>query len=81
MYGTHILGGDVDKILPTPVLHPRFFGEQLGSAVGAVDLVRGSGNTLLTAIPLKIRGIDFGNCLASTLGWSPRPRPSEKGPI
>jgi acyl-CoA reductase-like NAD-dependent aldehyde dehydrogenase len=24
--------------------HPRFFDEQLGSAVGAIDYVRGSGN-------------------------------------
>ena len=25
-------------------IHPRFFDEQLGSAVGAVDYMRGSGN-------------------------------------
>ena len=32
--------------------HPRFFDEQSGSAVGAIDYVRGSGNRLLTSIPL-----------------------------
>ena len=25
-------------------VHPRFFDEQLGSAVGAIDYVKGSGN-------------------------------------
>ena len=34
------------------VLHPRFFDEQLGSAVGAIGYVRGCGNGLLTSIPL-----------------------------
>jgi hypothetical protein len=32
--------------------HPRFFDEQLGSAVGAIDYVRGSGNRLFSSIPL-----------------------------
>jgi len=49
--------------------HPRFFDEQFGSAVGAIAYVRGSGNCLMTSIPLYIRGIDFCDCLASTLGW------------
>jgi hypothetical protein len=31
-------------ILPVPRCHPRIFDEQLGSAVGAIDYVRGSGN-------------------------------------
>jgi hypothetical protein len=31
--------------------HPRFFDEQLGSAVGAIDYVGGSGSSLLTSIP------------------------------
>jgi len=30
--------------LTGPLHHPRFFDEQLGSAVGAIDYVRGSGN-------------------------------------
>ena len=51
--------------------HPSFFDEHLGSAVGAIDYVRGSGNRLLTSIPLSIRGIDFCDCLASTLGRIP----------
>ena len=33
-------------------VHPRFFDEQLDSAVGAIDYVRDSGNCLLTSIPL-----------------------------
>ena len=32
--------------------HLRFFDEQLGSAVGAIVYVKGSGNGLLTSIPL-----------------------------
>ena len=51
--------------LPGCCLHPRFFDGQLGSAVGAIDYVRGSGNQLL----MTIRGIDFGDCIASSLGW------------
>ena len=34
------------------VCHPRFFDEHLGWAVGAIGYVRGSGNGLLTSIPL-----------------------------
>ena len=33
----------VDTVLPS-FLHPRFFDEQLSSAVGAIGYVRGSGN-------------------------------------
>jgi len=32
--------------------HPRFFDEQLDSAVGSIDHVRGSGNWHLTSITL-----------------------------
>ena len=32
--------------------HPKFFDEQFGSTVGAIDYVRGSGNWLWTSIPL-----------------------------
>jgi len=34
------------------VSHLRFFDRQLGSAVGAIEYVRGSGNRLLTSISL-----------------------------
>ena len=33
-------------------LHPRFFDEQLGSAVGAINYVRGSENGPFTSILL-----------------------------
>ena len=50
------------------VFYPRFFDEQLSSAVGAIDFVRGNENGLLTPSPAQIHGIDFCDCLASTLG-------------
>ena len=37
---------------PPRLVQPRFFDEQLGSAVGVIDYVIGSGERLLTSIPL-----------------------------
>ena len=56
-----------EEVLPPH--HPRFFDEQLSTAVGTIDYVRGSGNLLVTSIPLYIHGIDFCDCPESTLGW------------
>ena len=40
-------------------VHPRFFDEQLGPAVGAIDCVKGCGNKLGTSIPLKFVELTF----------------------
>ena len=45
--------------MPWYSVHPRFYGEQLSSAVEAIDYLRGNENRLLTSIPLSIRGINF----------------------
>ena len=34
----------LESMMPGKPDHPRFFDEQFGSAVGAIDYVRGSGN-------------------------------------
>jgi len=44
-----IVRGDEDDV--DLVTHPRFFDEQLGSAVGAIDYMPGSGNRLFRSIP------------------------------
>ena len=36
--------GELTFKISRSVYHPRFFDEQLGSAVGAIDYVRGSEN-------------------------------------
>ena len=57
----------LESMMPGKPDHPRFFDEQLGSAVGAIDYVRGRENGLLTASSLQICEIE------STLGWKPMP--------